>query len=254
MQAAVHTLPGRMAQGCARLAMAALLAGSTGGPANAAPASQHEPESAQAEAEVSRLLHTLTKQAEGTTPRGRVEIEVGRLDPRLKLAPCQRVEPYLPAGQRAWGKVRVGLRCTQGAVAWNVYLPVTVRLWAPAVVVTTPVAADAVLQASDLGWAEVDVAERPAATFDEISPLVGRRVAVALAPGAALRTDLLKLRQWFEAGATVTVVAQGEGFRVTGEAQALSPGLEGQSVRLRTESGRLITAVPTGERRVELRL
>lgn len=187
-------------------------------------------------------------------PRGRVEIEVGQLDPRLKLAPCQRVEPYLPAGQRAWGKVRVGLRCSQGPVAWNVYLPVTVRLWAPAVVATSPVAADAELRAADLGLAEVDVAERPAPTFDQVAALVGRRTAVALAPGTPIRTDLLKLRQWFGAGDTVTVIAQGDGFSVASEAQALSPGLEGQSVRLRTESGRLINAIPTGERRAELRL
>ena len=28
--------------------------------------------------------------------RVRVEIEPGRLDPRLRLAPCERIEPYLP--------------------------------------------------------------------------------------------------------------------------------------------------------------
>ena len=45
----------------------------------------------------------------------RVEIEPGRLDPRLRLAPCERIEPYLPPGARAWGRSRVGLRCVQGA-------------------------------------------------------------------------------------------------------------------------------------------
>ena len=30
----------------------------------------------------------------------RVDIQVGQLDARLRLAPCQHVEPYLPAGTR----------------------------------------------------------------------------------------------------------------------------------------------------------
>ncbi|MEY8879139.1 MAG: flagellar biosynthesis protein FlgA, partial [Leptothrix sp. (in: b-proteobacteria)] len=58
----------------------------------------------------------------------RVEVSTGQLDPRLHLAPCQKIEPYVPAGQRLWGRTRVGLRCTAGPVRWNVYLPVTVQV------------------------------------------------------------------------------------------------------------------------------
>ena len=32
-----------------------------------------------------------------------MEVSVGTLDSRLRLAPCSRVEPYLPAGSRLWG-------------------------------------------------------------------------------------------------------------------------------------------------------
>jgi len=41
----------------------------------------------------------------------RMEVTVGALDSRLKLAPCAKVEPYLPPGTRLWGKTRLGLRC-----------------------------------------------------------------------------------------------------------------------------------------------
>ena len=34
---------------------------------------------------------------------------MGSLDPRLKLAPCNQVEPHLPAGTRLWGRSRIGL-------------------------------------------------------------------------------------------------------------------------------------------------
>ena len=44
----------------------------------------------------------------------RMEVSVGALDERLRLAPCARVEPYLPAGARLWGRTRLGLRRRDG--------------------------------------------------------------------------------------------------------------------------------------------
>src|SRR5258706_2189439 len=78
----------------------------------------------------------------------RVEVQVGALDARLRLAPCQKVEPYLPAGTRLWGKARIGLRCTQGPTAWNVFLPITVKVYARALVTTGPLSAGSVIAAA----------------------------------------------------------------------------------------------------------
>src|ERR1700704_3229467 len=75
----------------------------------------------------------------------RVAVEVGQLDPRLRLAPCLRIEPYLPPGTRLWGRARIGLRCTQGQTAWNVFLPITVKIYGKALVTTSPMPAGAVV-------------------------------------------------------------------------------------------------------------
>jgi flagella basal body P-ring formation protein FlgA len=72
--------------------------------------------------------------------------------------------------------------------------------------------------------------------------------------GEDLRQNLLRARQWFAAGETVQLVAVGPGFSVQSEGQAITPGLDGSPVRVRTESGRIVTGLPVGERRVELRL
>jgi len=39
------------------------------------------------------------------------------------------------------GRTRIGLRCTQGATAWNVYLPLTVKVFAPALAAAAPLPA-----------------------------------------------------------------------------------------------------------------
>jgi flagella basal body P-ring formation protein FlgA len=184
----------------------------------------------------------------------RVEIDAGRLDPRLRLAPCERIEPYLPPGARAWGRTRIGLRCVQGPSPWNVYVPITVKVFAPAWVAGSALPAGTVLQAEQLQQAEVDWAAGPAPAIADASRLLGRMLARPLPAGAAVRQSDLKQRQWFNAGDTVQLVARGSGFSVTGEGQALSAGLEGQTVRVRTDNGRVLSGQAVGQNRVEVQL
>lgn len=200
---------------------------------------------------VEALARVATEQA---APGLRVDVRVGQLDPRLRLAPCAQVQPYLPPGTRLWGAARIGLRCVDGATRWNVFLPVTVAVYGPALVAAGPLAAGVTLTAQDLKIAEVDLAARPGAVQARTEPLVGRTLARSLAAGEALRANDLKARQWFAAGDTVRIVAAGSGWRIHGEGQALNPGVEGQAVRVRTESGRTVSGMAVAERQVEVAL
>lgn len=184
----------------------------------------------------------------------RFEVQVGALDPRLKLAPCQRIEPYLPPGMRLWGKARIGLRCAQGVRPWNVYLPITVRVFGQALVATEPLPAGATLREDDLRMAEVDVAEDNAPVVTNASLAVGRTLTRPLIAGRGLRQTDLKARLWFAAGDSVKVLASGPGFSVAGSGQALTPGIEGQTARVRTDSGQVVTGTPVGTRVVALSL
>ena len=115
-------------------------------------------------------------------------------------------------------------------------------------------AGGSVLSEADLTPGEVDLAENNTAAVTDMKLAVGRTVAQTLKPGQSLRQSQLRPRQWFAAGETVTVLAQGPGFSVAGEGQALNNGVEGQPVRVKTESGRVLTGQAVGERRVELAL
>jgi flagella basal body P-ring formation protein FlgA len=184
----------------------------------------------------------------------RVEVRVGRLDPRLRLAPCSDVRPYLPTGMKLWGASRIGLRCHDSAVRWNVFLPITVDVWGPAQVASAPLPAGRVLAAGDLRLGETLLSTSIHPVFGAPEALIGRALARPLAAGEAPRPADLRARQWFAAGNTVRIVAAGQGWRIAGEGQALAAGLEGQSVRVRTESGRIVAGVAVGEREVEVPL
>ncbi len=184
----------------------------------------------------------------------RIEVEVGQLAPHLKLAPCAQVLPYLPSGVRPLGRSRLGLRCVQGSARWNVFLPVTVRLWAPSLVATAALPTGTVLEARHLATAEVDLAERADAAIGSADHAIGRTLQRSLSAGDALRLADLKTRQLFNTGDTVRIIGTGAGYAVSSEGQAMGPGLEGQNARVRTDSGRIITGVATAERRVEVAL
>ena len=200
------------------------------------------------------LAATVQAMADAQLPNtARVEVTLGELDPRLRLAPCNRIDPFVPPGQRLWGRSKVGLRCADGA-RWTVYLPVTVKVFGTALVARAALPAGATLAGTDFAQAEVDLAEDPSAALVDAQALVGRQLARPLQPGQALRAVHLRPRQWFAAGETVQIRAGGSGFFIAATGQALTPGLEGQPVRVRTESGRVLTGEAVGERRVEVSL
>ena len=101
--------------------------------------------------------------------------------------------------------------------------------------------------------AEVDLADGAAPVLAP-NAAIGRALARPLAAGQTLRSADLRLRQWFAAGDTVQITAIGNGFRISGEGQALGPGLEGRPARVRLDGGRIVVARPVAERHVEIRL
>jgi flagella basal body P-ring formation protein FlgA len=184
----------------------------------------------------------------------RVEVELGQLDPRLKLAPCDKVKAYVPNGVQMWGKTRVGLRCEQGPVRWNVYWPVTIKVWGQALVAVNSLRAGSNINAEDLRMAEVDLAAQTSPAVTRAADVIGRAVYRNIEPGHSLRQDDVKARRWFAAGDPVRLTVRGEGFQASSDGTALTPGDEGHCARVRTDSGRIVCGEPVGDRRVELSL
>lgn len=184
----------------------------------------------------------------------RMEVVVGELDSRLRLAPCARIEPYIPVGTRLWGKTRLGLRCLEGSTKWNVFLPVTIKAYGSAWVIKGNVASGAVLTEADAIEAEVDWAEESSPIVSNPSQWVGQVASRPLSTGQAVRQGMIKPAQVFQAGAQVRVVAQGSGFQVTSDGQALSAGVMGQPARVRMDNGRVMSGVVIDSRTVRLEL
>ena len=224
------------AAACAALAAGASLAG----PAFA----QNAPDGA---AQLSQIGQRFADEAlqQGMAGAGalplRMEVQMGQLDSRLRLAACARVEPYLPAGSRLWGRTRLGLRCVQGSVPWNVFLPITVRAYGQAWVAQGNIPAGKTLSAEDAAPAEVDWAEDSAPVIANAQDFIGMVTVRQLASGQALRQNMVRPPSLFSAGSPVQVMVNGGGFSVSSSGKAMAAAGEGQQVRVRMDNGRLVT-------------
>lgn len=181
-----------------------------------------------------------------------LSVTVGQLDPRLQLAPCRQIEPSLPAGTRLWGKTRVALKCVDGVAKWQVFLPVQVKAMGLAWVVRRDVPAGASLSETDLMMVEVDWAEDPSPVVTQAQTLASQVTARALTTGQTLRQNLLRPAQAFQPGSLVRVMAQGGGFQVSSDGQALGAGVVGQTVKVRMDNGRVMTGTVVDARTVKV--
>jgi flagella basal body P-ring formation protein FlgA len=187
-------------------------------------------------------------------PSLRAEVVMGNLDSRLRLAPCNGIEPFLPPGGRLWGRSRVGLRCVDGPTRWSVYIPVTVQAFGPAWVLKAPVPAGETLTQALAERTEVDWAAHPSPVLALPERWVGQQAAFALTPGQVIRENMVRAPQAFDAGSAVKVSANGGGFAVSVTGQALNNGYVGQAARVRLPSGKIISGTVRPDLTVELPL
>lgn len=184
----------------------------------------------------------------------RMEVTVGALDSRVRLAPCGNIEAYVPPGARLWGRSRVGMRCVDGMSRWNVTLPVTVKAMGEAWVLKSQVNPGTNVSESDVMRGEVDWAEEQAPVLTDKAAWLGQTASRTLGTGQALRQGMVRPAQVFQAGASVKIVAQGPGFQISSEAQALSAGVIGQQARVRMDNGRVASGTVLDMRTVKIDL
>lgn len=184
--------------------------------------------------------------------QGRAEIVIGQLDPRLVLAPCRKIEPFLPAGTRAWGPIRVGMRCRDGAT-WTAFLPVNVKVFGVALTARKALMFGVAPAENEVEPGESELSREPGTPVTDLRQVSGRVLARTLQPGQVLRLEYFRAAPAIAQGDQVRLLAKGPGFSISADGEALAHAQEGQSVRVKTETGRIVSGTARAGRVVELR-
>ena len=218
----------------AKLLAALLVAGVFGLPATPAEA-QQAPDVVEA-----RVRDFLLSQAAGLP--GEVTIQVSPLDPNNQLPACAAIEPFMPAGTRAWGRISVGVRC-DSPVTWTAYLQAQVSVIADYLVAARPLRAGQIVGPADLGQRRGDLTTLSDNTLTDSTQAMGHHTRFAVAAGTPLRGDMLRVPHAVRQGQTVPVVSSGPGFRVSSEGRAMNNAAPGESVRVRLANGQVVTGI-----------
>ena len=191
--------------------------------------------------QINRAVEQLLLQQTAGLP-GKVSFTLGAIDARLTLPACAAPDAFVPAGVRLWGNASVGVRCS-GASPWTIYVPVSIKTMSGVVVAAHALTQGRTLELSDLVVQEADIGQLPLAIVTEPRQAVGRIVTLGIAPGQPLRQDLLRAPLVIQQGQSVTLRAQGLGFKVSAEGKAVNNAAEGQVAQVRTPSGHTVNGI-----------
>lgn len=203
-------------------------------PAFAAPQQNHQ----EIRAAITRFVHAQT-----LSLPGKVDIKVNEIDNRLRLNACPALEVFLPPGGHLLGNGTVGVRCpgSSGSNSWKLFIPVHVTVTTTLLVTSQPLPRGKIMSADDFSGQSGVMTQADMLT--DPKQIIGKVLKYSVAAGQSIRQEMLRDPYTVSQGQTVSVVVEGQGFKVRSQGKALNNAAEGQNVQVRTLSGRVISGV-----------
>ncbi|AGI23625.1 flagellar basal body P-ring formation chaperone FlgA [Pseudomonas sp. MT3] len=173
----------------------------------------------------------------------RYEIEVARIDPRLRLVQCDKdLTQALESPAQPVGRVTVRVRC-DGSSPWTVFVPATVKLFRQVVVTTLPLKRDHVIEAADISMVERDVGPLTQGYLTDPERVIGFKLRRPAMIDQVLAPVFLEQAEAIRKGDQVVIRARTSAIHVMMPGEALSDGVPGQQIRVRNlRSQRIVKA------------
>ncbi|MDX5630699.1 MULTISPECIES: flagellar basal body P-ring formation chaperone FlgA [unclassified Brenneria] len=159
--------------------------------------------------------------------------------PQSQWPQCERPQISLPTSTRTWGNISVSVRCGQQ----RKFIQTEVQVTGHYVVSSRIVNRGAKLENRDLRLTKGRLDQLPPRAIHTLSEAEGAITLRDLTPGQPITASMLRRAWIIKAGQNVQVFAQGEGFTINSEGKAMNNAAVGQSVRVRTASGQVISGV-----------
>jgi flagella basal body P-ring formation protein FlgA len=185
--------------------------------------------------------------------QARHQIEINRLDPRLRLAPCdQPLTTKLESPAQPVGRTTVRVSC-EGSSPWSVFVPAQVHLFREVIVARRPLARESILEQADVTLAERDVSLLTQGYLTAYDQVLGNKLTRSALPDQVLALTNVSLAEVVHKGDQVVISAKNSTINVRMPGEALSDGALGSQIRVKNQrSGRVIKARVIGPGQVEV--
>ncbi len=181
---------------------------------------------------------------------GKVNFKVDEIDPRSVRSACPSLEVFLPSGSQLLGNSMVGVRCPDKK-GWALFVPVHVTVSVDMLITNKPLTQGHMLQTEDISSQNAEMTQTGILTNP--SQAIGKVLKNGVGAGQVLRQDMLRAPYAITQGQTVQLQVEGTGFNIRSEGQALSNAEEGQSVKVKTPSGQVVSGAARPGGIVEIR-
>jgi flagella basal body P-ring formation protein FlgA len=175
---------------------------------------------------------------------GAVTVNVGALDPRLRLAPCATpLKVSLPAGATFRDRMTVAVSCS-GDSSWTVYVPIAIETQTPVLVLRRAANRGTRLTSDDVEIQTRVIAGTGASYLTDVAELGGRTLKRPLGAGAALTVDAMMDDMVVKRGQHVTLLAAVGGLEVRASGVAMNDAAARGRVRVQNiSSNRIVEGV-----------
>lgn len=188
-------------------------------------------------------------------PDQRTEIELGYIDPRLRLPACPGHPGLSLNGTgKALGKVQVRVQCA-GDRAWTKYIPAEIKSYESVLVANHNLNRGTLLDDSHFSLQELDTGQMRRTPLFQAEDAIGKELKYSLTAGSPLSLESLQLPKVVQRGDMVQLVAETDSLQVRQQAEALEDGEVGKVIDVRNTSSRLVVqaiVVAAGKVKIQL--
>ncbi len=190
----------------------------------------------------SKVAQFLTDEYSHTNAE-RVEVRVGNLDSRLRLAKCsQNLTLNLKDSSRTGGNINVQVSCSTGS-AWTILVPAQTKVYRSVAVAGRNLQRGDLVSAADLSSEIKDVGDLRIGFALTPETIIGKEIKFAVNKGEVFRNSALDAPLVIRRGDTVSMESNAGGISVKTSATAVSDGRIGQQIRVKNnQSARIINA------------
>lgn len=175
------------------------------------------------------------------------EVMIDISPPSAHLPECIAPEPFFPnANQSPIGRISVGVRCGENRRQVR-YIQAQIDIIGSYAVAGQDIDRGTLITSDMLTSREGNLGDLAAQALTDQDDIIGMVAQRPIRSGSTFQSHYLQAPQVVKRGQRVTVIAEGTGFRVSREGEALSDGAQGERIRVRFDTRELVTARVIGQ-------
>ncbi|HSX50364.1 MAG TPA: flagellar basal body P-ring formation chaperone FlgA [Cellvibrio sp.] len=174
----------------------------------------------------------------------RIDINVGNLDPRLRLPGCEHPIEYTINDQTGLGgNINVRAQCKTGQ-PWSVHVPAQVAIYRQIPLAQRDIARGEQISQDQITTGLVNISSIRQAFLPDENAIIGKEAKRNISMGEPFRASVLDAPTAVRRGEMVTLESMAGSIKVSSTGTALADGRVGQTIRVRNNSSeRIISGV-----------